>query len=343
MKSIHIFKAGTHTSAGGTTLDFSEAALQATAANYDPAISEAPIVVGHPKDNGPAFGWVGQIEFNETGLHAKPRQINDDFMDQVQNGAYKKVSASFYSPDAPSNPTPGNYYLRHVGFLGAMPPALKGLEAVQFSEAEEGVVEFSAAITADDFEQEATLLQRIASHFGLTPKDNQVTDDAEPSTQEQSMNQEQVDQARADLEADRAELESLKEAFAEQVAESNAAAAEARNAEFAERVNGLVEGKKLVPAQAEKVLAFAKHLDADAMISFGEGEDDNMGAAEMLFSILDDQANGPDFNEAAPSEGAEPEPLTDNDIASKAVAFRNEQKGKGIAVSFTEAVQAVTQ
>ncbi len=34
-------------------------------------------------------------------------------------------------------------YLRHVGFLGAQPPSVKGLKQVSFSEQEEGVVEFA--------------------------------------------------------------------------------------------------------------------------------------------------------------------------------------------------------
>lgn len=38
---------------------------------------------------------------------------------------------------------PGVYYLRHVGFLGAQPPAVKGLRSIELAEAEPGVIEFS--------------------------------------------------------------------------------------------------------------------------------------------------------------------------------------------------------
>lgn len=55
-------------------------------------------------------------------------------------GRYKKVSASFYRPDAPCNPKPGAYYLRHVGFLGAQPPAVKSLKAIEFADGEDGDV-----------------------------------------------------------------------------------------------------------------------------------------------------------------------------------------------------------
>jgi hypothetical protein len=46
------------------------------------------------------------------------------------------VSASFFSPGQEGNPEPSAYYLKHVGFLGAMAPAVKGLAPLNFSERE---------------------------------------------------------------------------------------------------------------------------------------------------------------------------------------------------------------
>lgn len=137
MQSIHFFRAGTHTAKDGTSLSFSQADLAKIAAAYDPATHEAPIVVGHPKTDAPAFGWVERIEVRADGLHAVPRQVNAEFSELVKAGRYKKVSAAFYPPSATNNPTPGVPYLRHVGFLGAEAPAVKGLQAIQFSEAED--------------------------------------------------------------------------------------------------------------------------------------------------------------------------------------------------------------
>ena len=79
VKSINIFKAGTHTSAGGTTLDFSDDVLQASASAYDPAIHEAPMVIGHPADNGPAFGWIASLSYAEGELHADPDQVDGNY------------------------------------------------------------------------------------------------------------------------------------------------------------------------------------------------------------------------------------------------------------------------
>ena len=127
---------------GGQLLDFSEADLQATVAAYTPTKPEAPLVVGHPSHDAPAYGWVAGLQFCDGAIDATPAQVNTDFADMVAAGAYKKISASFYSPTAPQNPVPGVYYLRHVGFLGAQPPAVKGLRTPSFADTEDGVLTF---------------------------------------------------------------------------------------------------------------------------------------------------------------------------------------------------------
>lgn len=135
MQRIHIFKSGKQTSSGGATIVFTEADVAATAGAYNPALHEAPIVIGHPEQEDPAYGWISQLEAQVGNLYATPSQLNADFAEMVKAGAYKKVSASFYPPEHPNNPTPGVYALRHVGFLGAQPPAVKGLKPTQFSDA----------------------------------------------------------------------------------------------------------------------------------------------------------------------------------------------------------------
>lgn len=142
MKPIHIFKSGKHIAMGGGSFDFSESDLAATVKAYDPTLHEAPLVIGHPKHDAPAAGWVKSLTATPTGLIAEPQQVDVQFAEQVASGSYKKVSASFYHPDAANNPVPGVYYLRHVGFLGAQPPSVKGLRPIELAEDEEGVVEF---------------------------------------------------------------------------------------------------------------------------------------------------------------------------------------------------------
>ena len=104
------------------------------------------IVVGHPVTDGPAYGWVKALNFAAGGLEAEPDQVDPAFAEMVAAGRFKKISASFYPPESPKNPVPGVYYLRHVGFLGAQPPAVKGLRAPSFAEGDEAItLEFSFA------------------------------------------------------------------------------------------------------------------------------------------------------------------------------------------------------
>lgn len=148
MRPFEIFKPGTHTSASGHTLDFSDEVLARSVRAYDPAIHEAPIVVGHPKDNGPAYGWIEKLDYVDGVMVAHPKDVDPEFAELVAKRRFAKRSASFYAPNSPNHPLKGTenwdtYYPRHVGFLGAAAPAVKGLKDVSFNEDEEGVIEFS--------------------------------------------------------------------------------------------------------------------------------------------------------------------------------------------------------
>lgn len=123
-------------------MSFSQADLEGAAARYNPEIHEAPVVIGHPKTDGPAYGWVKSLEVKGDRLIANVGDIDPAFADQVRQKRYAKVSASFYMPDAGNNPTPGSYALKHVGFLGATAPAVKGLKQAQFATGSDGVMTF---------------------------------------------------------------------------------------------------------------------------------------------------------------------------------------------------------
>ena len=125
--TIHCFKPGRHVAMSGEAISFAQSDLAATAGAYDPALHEAPLVIGHPTLDAPAYGWVGGLKLAKTGLEAAPRKVDPAFAAAVESGHLGKVSAAFYAPNAANNPVPGVYYLRHIGFLGAASPAVKGL------------------------------------------------------------------------------------------------------------------------------------------------------------------------------------------------------------------------
>lgn len=161
MRGVHVFRAGEHIASGGETIRVSPDELAGTVASYDPKRHEAPVVIGHPRTNHPAFAWVSRLEAKGPDLFADFRDVEPAFADLVAAGRYKKVSVSFFTPTGKTNPKPGVWSLRHVGFLGAVPPAVKGLEGVRFAEAEEAVVTFADGLGTEDLaERERRLVRR---------------------------------------------------------------------------------------------------------------------------------------------------------------------------------------
>lgn len=141
---IEIFRAGDYGEQGS----FSEADLDRVVANYQPeAGHEAPIVIGHPKDNAPAYGWIEAVKRVGSTLLAKPRDVDPVFSEMVESRKFPKRSASFYRT------TDGKSIqgLRHVGFLGAMPPVVKGLADCKFAdESAQEVFEFQESGMAQE-------------------------------------------------------------------------------------------------------------------------------------------------------------------------------------------------
>jgi hypothetical protein len=132
---IEGFKAGTYPQG-----NFTERELEEISSSYDPAnLHEAPIRIGHESDYNansrvPAYGWISRIIKEGGKLKFVAGQFSDQLKDLVKKGFYKKVSAGFYAPDDEHNPTPGKWRLHHLAFLGAQPPAVKGLQPVSLCE-----------------------------------------------------------------------------------------------------------------------------------------------------------------------------------------------------------------
>lgn len=321
-KPLQIFKPGRHTAMNGSALDFSESDLAASAAAYDPAKHEAPIVVGHPKTDGPAYGWVKQLNFAEGALEACPDQVDPAFAELVAKGAYKKISASFYTPDSLQNPVPGVYYLRHVGFLGAQAPAVKGLRSPEFNDSQEGVIEFG---DWSDL-QNASLWRRFRDWLigfrGLEEADKVIPDYAVasleesarqepadaplPSFSEQPHQENQVDPAqKAALEAENAQLKQrLAESEARDKAarEAQAAAqANARHTDHASFAEGLIKDGKLLPAQKDFIVAFMDQVaSAGGVVEFGEGDaKQSKPGIQGIKEFLSAQPKQVDFGEVA--------------------------------------------
>lgn len=368
--AIHIFRPGRHTSMQGATIDFGEGDLIATAKAYDPTRHEAPLVIGHPRADAPAWGWVGGLTADEGGLFATPRQLDPAFAEMVRAGRFKKVSASFYTPDSPHNPVPGVYYLRHVGFLGAQPPAVKGLAPVpvNFAEGdtEEGCVSF-------DFAESPGLLRWLADLFrGLreyvVEKDGtEMADRAIPSYAVSGLQEMAAASAAqaAEIPAFAENLTPPKEKSMQKqetspagnidFAETKARADElehkvayltgiARKERASRVVDKAMADGRLTPAQSVGLADFMAGLDEEGTFDFAEdgGKTTSMSPAAFMAAFLERLPKQVDFSEAAPG-GEEAPDTSSNDIAQRALAYCEEMRTKGVTVSVTDAVAHVSK
>ena len=352
----------------GAALAFSESDLLATVKAYDPAVHEAPLVVGHPKTDDPAFGWVKSLSFADGMLSAEPDQVDAAFAELVNDGKFKKVSASFYTPDSPSNPVPGVYYLRHVGFLGAQPPAVKGMKSASFADNEEGVIEFA------DWDQMtiSNLFRKLREYIigkdGLEAADSalpnyeieslqinavrenepQVANYIEPNSTGDEMNDQ--DKAKmAKLEADNAALtaknaahEAKAVAFAEAEQAQKTAAIHTENTNFAE---GLIKAGKLLPVNKHSTVALLNSLSNDeAVLEFGEAD---KKVSKTPLAIYKEQLEAApklvEFGEKGGADGAEIKDISEDAdaMAFEAVAFTESEKAAGRVVNAAQAIEHV--
>lgn len=294
---IEVFRPGTFTPMKGDPITYSAADLKAVADAYDPATAPAPVVIGHPDTDAPAFGWVEGFDYDARAerLFATLHEIEPAFAELVKAGRYRKVSMAFFSPDQDHNPVRGTWYPKHVGFLGAAAPAVSGLKNASF--AGEAGATFTASFGAAS--QSASIFRRfrdwLIDREGLETADKvlpgweidwlEEADDPRPNfaasedpaddtssipeaKKESAVTQ--PDPAFAAREADVAAREA-------RLAAREAEIAHASHAAFAEQ---LVQEGRLLPALKDKVTAIFDALPGHAAVAFAEGaEKISTGAA----------------------------------------------------------------
>lgn len=362
-KPIEIFRPGTFAAMNGKQYAFTAADLQAIADSYDPATHEAPIVVGHPAHDAPAFGWVSGIRYENERLVVDPDQVDPAFADMVKAGRFKKISPAFYEPDSPANPTPGKWHLRHVGFLGAHPPSVKGLKQAAFAAGERFVAFGDMERAGRVFRDIASALQRIRDWM-IEDRGLETADKLLPGWQIESINEQS---ARLDepppqfaepkhgddnvtdktLDAKRQkELDDRDAAIAAKEADLAKRAQAARHATDAAFVEGLVADGRVLPAEKEGLVAFMGTLPetADA-VAFGEGDTaKKTSAIAFMQGFLKGLPKRVDFNERAPGAGGAGDPPDENAVVF-AEQIRAEQKKTldetGREISGSEAAERI--
>lgn len=144
---IEIFAKGRHRAMNGQGYVFTDTHLAEMVEGFNPLTHPVPVVIGHPTHDAPAYAWVKDLRVDGDKIKAILRHVESAFAELVKAGRYKQISIKAYAPDAETNPNPGQYTLRHVGFLGAAAPAVKGLKPVEFAEDEGACIAFDEGDT----------------------------------------------------------------------------------------------------------------------------------------------------------------------------------------------------
>jgi len=342
IKDFEVLRAGTFVDANGRNVVITEDDLTELAESFDPAKWKAPYVKGHPKDNDPAQGYPESFYVKGGKLIARTKQLFGEFKEQLKKGMFSKISLSIFDRNSPANPSPGKLYVRHIGFLGAVPPAVSGLANVELVGGDNDHFEIELSCNLDD---EKSLTQRIKDILAdLLPnpqepqtnlpetKPNEVNNMPEELTIEQ-----QLAKTQADLEAAQTKAKSLEMSLSE-------SAKKAKDAEFVAFCDQMVSEGKLAPAMKESWVELASAFPHEE-IEFSEGKSTLIQKAKDLLST---QSKILDFTEKSKQDkepvatvnfSAPKDELVDQDRLVKlaeAEAYAKEHN-----VSLIEAAQAV--
>lgn len=263
----------------GVERDLSKDFLTKVVANFTPG--ESPVVIGHPKDNMPAFGWATALRLNGEVLEAQFADTDDSFEKMVEEGKFRKRSASFYLDPA---------RLKHVGFLGAQPPAVKGLQDIKFSDGESVTVEISFSEDNETMKDEEVakvadgLFDKLKNLF-KTPEDKTLVAGGGNSTTAQftetdvkTMIADAVKAATADFTEKLKPIEEASKALQDEVNRNSASGKRAEIISFVEAIpadKGKHFLKQIGVVEFLESCARADAADKEpAVICFSEGEGD---------------------------------------------------------------------
>ena len=294
-KKIKMLKPGTFKSMNGQKYSFTAEDLKASAAAYSPAIYAAGLVKGHPTHDAPRFGELASCEFDEF-FYGVPSNVNPAFREEVNSGQYPYVSLSLYGKNHPDNPVPGVFYPRHLGFLGAMPPAVKDLGKVELGESGE-IINLCARIEFGDYNDR--LVYRILRGFKTLLSDSVGREKTESAVPEWDMEmllenavtptepttdtavssfaetEKETDMDAAALAAQKADLEKREEALKQKETALAGETAQRKRAEIASFVEQQVkEGRVLAVEKAREIatISFLEGVAESDMIELGEGD-----------------------------------------------------------------------
>lgn len=185
---VDAFRPGVHIDASGKCREWTETDCKTIADNYNKVASPdnpdrriAPVVIGHPQTDSPAYGWIDQARFTAGKLQLKLTQLNDQFVKMLKDGAYKARSISLY-PDLS---------IRHLGFLGGAQPAVAGLGPFKFNDSSDVITiqfeEQDMGVDKQEFEElkrENSFFKKLFNRFKVEVVANHAEEDEDKDDKE---------------------------------------------------------------------------------------------------------------------------------------------------------------
>lgn len=331
-----VFRCGTHLDHSGKWRTFTESDIDKAIASYKS--DSAPIVVGHPTLNAPAFGWIQQFRRQGSTLQARASRVADEFADLVKRGLYRNRSISFNSDGT----------FRHVGFLGAAAPAVKGLEDIQF--ADKG--DFITMDTAETVQAEQAAAQEQAEEVQVEPEAEVKTAESEAEVQSLRADAAQKTEPEVSL----SDLESQQKQFQETVKKLeshikslenalNVEQEKSRKIEFAAYADELIRKGRLNPVAKSPLISTMERLFVSDQANFASPESSVLNQFKGLLNLVLPENATLYINYAAPSDDCchSAESLTPGEVAIKARCLVDEQAAKGCCLDLGRAVRMVME
>ncbi len=285
---VEIARTGTFRDSAGRPHTFSHEDFDYLVKNHDPQKSGGALVFGHPKVSDPSYGWVSALKREGEKFLAQFAHVPEAVKQLVENKRYRFVSMSL---------TPDKKHLLHVGLLGAVPPAIDGLEPVSFSQEETVTIDFSLSPEGNGMDEETKKLIE-----GMRAEIDALKAQLAEVTKGKADAEKAVEETKAEFSAYRTDVED-----------------DRRKA----RIAALVKAGRLTPAKGETALTFAKALSATTTtidFSSPDGKTEKISPEEHYFRELESATPDQRFSNFSAPENplhVETSPPVSGDITSK--------------------------
>ncbi|MHC1788669.1 phage protease [Solidesulfovibrio sp.] len=291
-KWIEIARAGgPYTALSGEAVSITRDDLDAAVASFDPADRRVPLVLGHPKLDDPAYGWLAAVKRDGDVLLARFDDVPDPLREAVDQGRYRNVSAKFAK----------GWRLWHVGLLGAAQPAIPGLAEVRLADETEGLIfEFAKEATMDELTRLKRELADATKALEETRRELAALKAAREGEGKAKELAAKIDELTQKLQAAEADRDKAIKEFAAFKDDQTVKGRE-------NRFDALIAAGKALPGERPKVLAFAAALGSaggEIELAAGDGKTEKLGHEEAYWRELEGRPENSLTHEFAAPAGA---------------------------------------